>query len=373
MPALGQKSLGPVLNGLDIAGEVSTAVTRAERFVLPGFSRTPANLAITLADSPYKQFLNSRASYLKNTSNAFYLLMALRAQAISWQNPPSPQIMSRLHTFVKDPYLKQSIDKKLANNNSAGAMQDLSEFYGLPLTLQPGSLFNPMENVNFAEDVFVTTTLNFLNRNPHKVPWQLRKMLKVPQIGAKYKGIVNTILCEPTPFSPQTAQNFSTILRTVHSEYSQLLRQAYQSPEVQITISFYNQALNELEDFVAAHNRAPRWDGPIQERKLYNQLMVITRDNPYNQFTEALDPLQKIQRILIQYPANTLSWEETLEKVELFIQKNGFFPRSYEATGGNTTEEELQLLDQVKYHTFHHPQLRNNLNALKAKYHLPLH
>ena len=383
LPALGQGPLKPVVRGLNIASKVTSAAAvaetqaafavRAERFVLPGFDlRNAANLVTTLADSPHKQLLSSHTSYTQDNAQISRVLVDIYSR----RTPLAPQVISQVHSLVKDSYLKKVINKQLSDNDYVGLLWDLSGFYSLPpnnhISFSTASGFSPTGNINLSKDVFIGTTLSFLNHHPHKVPLRLREMLKAPQIGAKYKGIVNTLLREPTPFSQQTTQGFSSVLSEIYTEYSQLLRQAYQSEEVQTTVSFYNKALNELENFAAAHERAPRWDGPMEERLLYNQLMIITRNNPFNQFTEALQPLQEIKDILAKYPVSTLSWEETLAQVELFIQRNGFFPRSYEATGGNTTEEELRLLDQIKYYTFRHPQLRKGLGELKVKYNLPL-
>lgn len=358
-----------------VSRQAAVSTLGQNRFILPAFDGTnPANLAITLADSPHKQLLNSHTSYVQNNTQVFRALTSLRNRIVLPQNIQPPEMINQLRPLVKDTYLMKIVDQNLSKGNYAGALWDLTDFYGLLGAPWPSDYgFGITKNTHFTEDVFVDTTLDFLNRHPHKVPLRLREMLKNPQVGLKFKGSVQEFLRQPTPFSKESSQAFSSLLRAIYSDYSQLLTQAYQSPEVRITISYYNQALHELEKFVDVHQRAPRWDGPVEEKQLYNRLMIITRDNPFNRFTEALYPLQEIKNILAKYPVSTLSWEETTARLETFIEQHGFYPRSYGATNGNTTEEELRLLDQVHFYTYHHPQLENEIEQLKIKHHLPLH
>ncbi|MBR4682967.1 MAG: hypothetical protein IKP06_06690 [Elusimicrobiaceae bacterium] len=342
-----------------------------QRFILPEFHlASPSNLATTLRDSPYKELLNSHTHYTQHNAQAWQALKEIHTFAFSPRTEKgSPYLIGKLKAFVKDPYFMQVMEQNLSAQRYETAMRDLSNFYGLSAEFIPQNLNFPQATT--PEQAFVNTTLDFLDQHPHKVSLQLREVLKNPQVRPFKKGI-NTYIHHSSTLTPQDRENFTDMLHEIYRIHVQSLKQAYQSTDVCVTVSFYNKALSELEDFVKAHNRRPRWDGPLEERQLYNQLMIITHENPFNLFAEALFPLQEINRILAQYPSIMLSWESTLERIEAFIQQNGFYPRSYEKTGGNTTEEELWLLDHVKHHLHANPLLYPRLEQLKIKYNLPL-
>lgn len=383
LPSWGQAPLEGAATGLNILNKVTSATrgamvtARSERFILPGFDLTnPANLAVTLGNGPHKKLLNSHTSY---TQYDFQALQSLR-EIHSFATDPhmgkgAPYLIHQLKNFVKEPYLMRVMKEDLSHHQYDLAMRDLADFYGLSVEFIPrssGYFAGYPWNMTSDEDIFVFTTIDFLNRHPHKVPLRLREMLKTPEIGSQYKGIINAYLRQPMPFSQECIPGLISTLREIYGKYDTSLKQAHQSQEVRITRSYYNQVLTDLEDFVAVHHRAPRWDGPMEERHLYNQLTVITHENFFNLFTEALHPLQQIKDILAQYPTVLFSWQSTIERIEAFIQKNGFYPRSYAATNGHTTEEELQLLDHVRHHTNLNPLLYQDIENLKAKYNLPL-
>ena len=379
--AAGQTPIKAVAAMPHLAPKVTSAVaksmvtTQTERFILPAFDvKNTANLAVTLGNSPHKKLLNSHTSYTQYDTRALQSLREIHSFATAPRAGKGPAYLIRgLQSFVKDPYLMQVMEKNLSTQNYELALRDLAGFYGLTARFIPpsaGYFAEPPWEAMSPEDIFVFTTVDFLNRHPHKVPLHLREMLKTPQIGSQYKNIIQTYLHQPTPFSADCTPGLIATLREIYGKYTLSLNQAYQSPEIRITRSYYNQLLSDLEDFVAAHRRAPRWDGPAEEKTLYNQLAIITHGNPFNLFTEALSPLQQINDMLSQYPAVTRSWEETLQRIEEFVQQHGFYPRSYQASNGNTTEEELELLEHVKHYTNQNRLLYQDIDQLKAKYNL---
>ena len=247
-------------------------------------------------------------------------------------------------------------------------MRDLANFYGLSTPLTP-SLSRSAATGTPGEDVFVNTVLDYIGQHPHKVSLPLREVLKDPQV-APFKATVENFIHRSDGLTAPHKQYFANTLRDIYRIHNHALNQAYQAPEVEITVSYYNKALTELQDFVIKNHRSPRWDGPTEERHLYNQLTVITHANPFNLFVESLQPLHEIKTILQKYPAITMTWEETLQHVEAFIQQRGFYPRSYSRNHGNTTEEELKLLDHVNYYTAQSSIHRQPIEQLKEKYHV---
>lgn len=347
------------------------AVTQTERFILPGFDLSnPRNLTSTLGNSHHKELLCTHTTYNKNNDQAAELLRQIQAKAlfphVKTSNKP---LLDQLRTFVKDPYLLSSLETSLSGNNYTSAMRDLANFYGLDSPLTP-HLSRLSATATPGENVFVNTVLDYITQHPHKVSLPLREVLKDPKV-APFKVIVENFIHRSDALTKQNKQYFAELLRDIYRIHNHALNQAYQSPEVKITVSYYNKALTELQDFVIKNRRSPRWDGPSAEKHLYNQLTVITHTNPFNLFVEALQPLHEIKSILQKYPAVTMTWEETLQQVEAFIQKHGFYPRSFDKTNGQTTEKELKLLDHVNHYVSQNPLRIQTIQELRAKYNLP--
>lgn len=338
---------------------------------LPVDLASPSHLCTIVTSTPAKQLLNLHTAYSQGQPQALQAIRQIQHYGtLRLGEEKKGEMLEQFESFVNDPYLKKFLYQDVINEDYAALLQDLADYYNLT-TEFIASLDPARIRTENPEDVFVETTLNYLKRHPHKVTVQLREILKNPEVGPRFKNSINWIISRPPHFLEQHEENFVFWLRSAYREHARSLTSACQAQEVRITTGFYKQALEELTAFENTHHRVPRWDGPMDERRLYNQLFVIMSDNQSNFFTEVTESIQAIQRILDAYPVITQSWEETFAQLEQFVKQHGFYPRSYDKTNGNTTEEELRLRDHIHYYTFKNPLRFHDIERLGEKYNFP--
>ena len=352
------------------ASRITSRVKQA-RIVRPLPWQEPLLLSPVLRSSDAKKLLNTHTRYTQGAAKAQQILQNLKSHNIpTLPEEEQEQLLTQLSSFVADPALSGFLRQNIQAGNYAAVRQDLADYYNLTLDFIPA--FELRANpASTHRNIFVYTTLDYLKRHPHKATVGLREILRNPNVSSQDKTFINDLLRKPPQLLAEQESAFTQTLHDIYNQHILSLANAYAAAEVQITVAYYQTLLQELTRFTEAHQRAPRWDGPMDERTLYNRLAVIVKDNPFNLFEEAAQPLQAIRTLLEAYPAATLSWPETLQQLETFIQQHGFYPRSFSGSNGQTTEEELKLLDNVGYYLGKHPALSNDIRQLKEKYGLP--
>ena len=377
VPSAGQ-GLSKIPRGVKALGNTPATTIKVTNQALTGKNAVPvdiynpAHLSTTVSRSVAKHILNQHTTYIQGKPHALQAIRDIQKYGtLHLEEDKQFEILEQLESFINDPYLKEFVWQNMINEDYAAMLQDLADYYNLTTefitTLDPGQL-----RTEKPEDVFIQTTLNYLKRHPHKPTVQLREILKNPEVGPRFKQPINWIISHPPEFLEEKEQTMIFWLRSAYREHARSLAKAHNAREVQITAGFYKQALQELTTFANTHHRAPRWDGPMPERRLYNQLLVIMNDNQANFFTEVNQSVQGIQKILDTYPVITLSEQETLVQLEQFMKEHGFYPRSYDKTKGHTTEEELILRDHIRYYSFRNSELFNQIEDLGKKYHISL-
>ena len=336
-----------------ISADVSRAMTQGARF----------NFSSSL--TPAKKLLNLNTQYWQERMQAAELLSSLR----SIQTPVTEQERLKLTTEIEktahNQSLKEFLHTAVLDQNYPLALREIADYYGLS-----AEFINTLElrfvQPSNAREVFVYTTLDYIQRHPHKISLQLREILKNP--GIDQELIARIKLYVNSPFIDAAHElRFTALLRAAYDQHVEILTATRNSQEIQDVIIMYKDLLQRLRGFLAQYERAPRWNGLPAERELYNDILILMGNNRFNMFREVTPTIEIIQDLLDANPPQYYSKVETLDLLEGFYLRHGFAPRTAQEAE-DVTEEELLLGASIFHWMIEDSHFASSIEDLRRKY-----
>lgn len=344
-------------------GQMPTATTPINQ------SAMLRRLGTAMALSKNKEILNYATALEKERFQARRLADTLKDfQTLNLNTLKEEDLKAKISETIINSSLKNFLMGSIAEKNYLQFMRDLSNYYSLSVDFMSSyelRFISPQD----VREIFAQTALEYMKAHPHKVNLKLREILKSPFVSDTLKASLRSFVSLPK-IQPQHESGFLTVLREAHKQYTAGLSYVRSQEDITETIAVYQEAAAELEAFTSLHHRAPRWNASLPERRLYNKLLVLIMHNQANQFKQVTVYVTKMQRLLTQYPRINNTAEETLEKLQDFIEEHGFFPRTVEAgsEGEQIPEEELALYESIMFWETTDNNFQRTVSALQKKF-----
>ena len=336
-----------------INAQVQRAVTQGARF----------NFSTDV--TPAKKLLNLNTQYWQERTQAATLLSNLKAIQAPLTGQQELKLATEIEKTAHNKSLKEFLHAAVMEKNYPLALREVADYYGLS-TEFINSLELRFVHPSDAREVFVHTTLDYIQRHPHKVSLQLREILKNPAMDPQLVALIKMYVNLPSIGRAQEMR-FTTLLRAAYDQHVEILTATRNSQEIQETIAIYKDLLQRLRGFLAQYDRTPRWNGLPAERELYNDILILMGNNRFNMFREVTPTIEIIQDLLDANPPQYYSKEETLELLEGFYVRHGFAPRTAQEAE-DVTEEELFLGNSIFHWMIEDSHFAGAIEDMHRKY-----
>lgn len=374
------------------AGILSTVPEQISQQVsrdLSAASRNAYVLTLGLSNSPTKYILNQRFQFQREYARAVDLYQSLQSPSALSKN-----LRDQIQENIINNTLRTSLLDNLDKGFVSGMTRDLEEYFNLTSQM-------PVFSTSAAPgESFAISARSYLMHHPHKPSWPLREVIKFggmrtirsalsmdgvsPQQAALARNLnedeaeqlfalyeradilnakIKDFIAKDTP-TQQEYEDVLVTLRQMSDLYEELLVFAENSTSVRTTVEIYNNLLADMEAFVAEYHRAPTWQNPL-ERPLYNLFEPLVFNNQVNMFEEMVPIMTRLYELTEMYPIKRLTEQETLEAIQKFRGKHGFFPRSVKTRDFfDIRQDEPMLFEAISYWKQNSNKFAGELNQL---------
>lgn len=232
-----------------------------------------------------------------------------------------------------------------------------------------GAVYRDLTDYYMLDGNPVKSAYNYSLRHPHKPNLWMRRLMRSPLVESSLQQQAGRLLQQGCETSAQQA-HFYTLLEQMNTEFEASLREVYASQDVLGKITFYRRTAHELENFINKHGRRPKSNtADLEEQKLAHDIgFALAVTAPAEPFASELKNLQDL------WDANEPTWwtmEETLQRLEQFIQKANHYPRTLRLDPAATAEE-TELLDNLEHwHLTEGGPFTEKVRDLSRRYKLP--
>ncbi len=322
----------------------------------------------TIMDLPVeKEALNYAYAMELERSQARRLAATLKNyQTLNLSSVQEDELLDKISGVVVNHNLQKYLLNSMINKNYMQFMRDLANYYSLSVKFMTSYELRFIASQDVRE-VFAQTALDYMKAHPHKLNLKLREIMKSSWVSENIKSTLRGFIAL-NQILPQHESGFLTVLREAHKQYTAGLAAARSQESVTATVEIYKKTAKELEEFVKRYNRAPRWNAPLAERRLYNKLLLLITHNQANHFKLVAPYILQIRQLLTQNPHVRLSAVETLTQLQVFYKKYNRLPRAFNAAPGTRIlEAELNLRESMTYWEMHDKTFTQKLQKLHLK------
>lgn len=276
---------------------------------------------VGIGTSAAKRVLSARLSYRKELQEVGRLHQ--RIQHTSLLSTNFQLLRHDIAKTIINKTLRASLLEHLKHGNPASLLNELENYYHLAPNYIP-TYHVTME----ASESFARNALAYLRRHPHKPNWPLRHILRTegidPAIKEEIRGIINR------GYVPSDqADHFLKLLQAAYEQYQRLLEASIQDENVKATVAIYKYLADELQAFVAANKRAPRFGKENEaEHDLFNLILVLAYNHRSNHFEQAIPHIFRLYELLEMFPSPRLEEQATLKELTKFIKEYNDVPQS---------------------------------------------
>lgn len=342
--------------------------------------------------SPAKQILNTRLQFQREYARAVKLY-----QHIQQPERYSPEALrEEIQNTIINNTLKNTLLQDLDRGFHSGMAQELEQYFNLASQLPVLSTSTGLD------EAFAQAVKGYFKDHPRKPSWHLREIIQfggMRAIKAKFSQLmkmyplesaaainnlepeeakellalydraealneqIKQFIAKDSP-TPQEYEAILEPLREMYRLHEKLLTFANNSRSVKSTLETYRNLLDDMEAFVAANHNAPLWK-PLEERALFLRFELLVFGNQVNQFEEVIPILQKLYTITEMYPIQRMTEQETINFLQNFFKKEGFWPRSVQSRDFfDTRKDEPLLFEAMTYWKRNSPAFAQELNKL---------
>ena len=329
---------------------LTAAQEAAQAAFLKEQSRHANEIATIMNFSLNKKILNYSFTLEQERANARRLVSTLQTyQTLNLNELQENNLLEKMSGFLVNKSLQNYLLDSMVNKNYLQFLRDLANYYSLSVKFMTSYELRFIAAQDTRE-IFAQTALDYMKAHPHKMNLKLREIMKSPFVTGELKASLRSFIAL-NQILPQHESSFLTVLREAHKQHSNGLAHARTEQDITAAIEIYRSSAKELEEFTKRYNRSPRWNAPLKERRLYNKLVLLIMHNQANHFKQVAPYIAHINQLLVRFPHVRMSANETMDRLQRFIQKNHRFPRSItEATEKiKVPEAELDLYESAFY------------------------
>lgn len=325
---------------------------------VPAFNTTPSVTlsAVSRARIPTdeKVVLNQVYKTTQETRQAYALLNTLMKDPLYYISNEAGQKkgLELIDQTVINKSLRSSLRSSLLSRDVQSLIENLVNYYTLThspvLTTTAG--MTDLLHLD-GKEAFIDTAFNYLLMHPHKVNRKLRYMMQSTLVTNETKGVIQHFINMPKPASMSGAEKmvFRSALAEAYTQYARGVQAAKSAESTIETVTVYARTLAELQEFVKANGRLPKWNSTdTNELMLHSRTEILMQDGHANHFEPVEKISAQIKTLLAQYAPVYPSEPETLNQLRSFINKNHRFPQARPGNPG-VSDEEANLYDALMH------------------------
>lgn len=329
---------------------------KVPKFYVPAFNATPV-LTIPAVGHAHamtdeKVILNQVHQATQETRQAYTLLTTLMKDPIYYITKEEGQQagLALIDQTVTNKSLRTFLRTDLLARDVHMLVEDLINYYTLShtpvLKCTPG-----MEDLLHmgGKEAFVDTAFDYLLTHPHKVNLKLRHMMQSKLVANETKGVIQHFINMPDPAAASGAEKATLrgALADAYTQYARGVQGAKEAPNTKETVIVYARTLADLQEFVKANGRLPKWNtSDSNELMLFTRTETLMSDDRANHFEPVVKFSSQIKALFAEYAPAYPTEQETLTQLRAFINKNHRFPQSRPGNSG-VSDEEATLYDAL--------------------------
>ena len=272
------------------------------------------------------------------------------------------QLSQEIEKVVVNNTLRQTLLSHVRNRQQSSLLYELEDYYHLA-----PDYISTFYAITEAEETFARSVLSYLHKHPHKPNWALRHLLRTEGIDPALKQEIRNVI-KQNVISPDQTDHILQVLREMHQQYRQLLKDSPRDEEVAATVAIYKNVTEALEEFISVNDRHPEHQlNDAYERDLFNLISVLAYHHQANHFEQVIPYIKKMYEMLEKYPYPRFPEENTLRDLNKFINKHLMLPRGVHSRDIlNPIAEEDMLYESMLYWRQNSPTFSREMEELPA-------